>query len=187
MIYLTGLPLLKRVSCVTSILAGLMLMKSKWASIIDLEFGVRKMLILIISCPTPTIDSDEPNHHGLHGSTQVAWPVTFTRKSSNGKILSILGLLNGFSDLTQGPHYSYKIMHTFHPWQELAESSDWFKSMKFIYMMLNDFISSDMLCTGTDQHGITSSKVKFHFFAQNSIKKFFESFWIFLSIIYNKS
>jgi len=57
-------------------------------------------------------------------------------------------------DLTQGPHYSYKIMHTFQPWQELAES----ESMKFNYMMLNDSIISDMLCTGTDHHGITSSK-----------------------------
>ena len=41
-------------------------------------------------------------------------------------------------------------------WQELAES----ESMKFNYMMLNDFIASDMLCTSTDQLYVTSSKVK---------------------------
>ena len=46
-------------------------------------------------------------------------------------------------------------MHTFQPWQELAES----ESMKFNYMMLNDMINSDILQTGTDHHGITDSKV----------------------------
>lgn len=38
------------------------------------------------------------------------------------------------ADLTKGPSYSYKILHTFQPWNELAESHSYTEN----YIMLND-------------------------------------------------
>ena len=50
--------------------------------------------------------------------------------------------------MTKGPAYSYKILHTFHPWNELMESH----SMMENYVLLNDK-SGGLSYNST--HGIT--------------------------------
>jgi thymidylate kinase len=52
------------------------------------------------------------------------------------------------TDLTKGPAYSYKILHTFHPWNELMESH----SMMENYVLLNDKTGG---LSYNSTHGIT--------------------------------